>query len=225
MGMITAIKKETFQFLKDIRKHNNRDWFNLHKDKFIVAQENFTQFVQALIEEVAKFDKSVVGLDARSCIFRIYRDIRFSKDKSPYKTHFEATLLGKGKGCGIAGYYIHLEPGHTFVSGGVHMTEPEHLRAIREEISSHGKEFLKIINDKNFKGNFNIEGEKLIKVPQGFNKEDPMSDYLKYKELIIQHPFDDKTTLSSNFIKNCTKVFHAMVPFNKFVNEPVIELA
>src|ERR1051326_8450451 len=108
-----TIKKETLRFLKDLGKNNDRDWFNKNKDKFVAANENFTGFVQGVISEVSKFDRSVAGLDAKKCVFRIYRDTRFSKDKSPYKTHFGATLMGKGKGCGIAGYYFHLQPGNS----------------------------------------------------------------------------------------------------------------
>jgi len=223
--MATTIKKETIQFLKDLKKNNDREWFNANKEKFIAANDNFMQFVQGLISEVSKFDKTVTGLEAKNCVFRIYRDTRFSKDKTPYKTHFGATLLGKGTGCGIAGYYFHLEPGDSFLAGGVHMTEPQNLKAIREEISSNGKTFLKIINDKSFKDNFKIEGEKLAKVPQGFDKDDPMGDYLKYKELMIHHAVGDKEILNEDFTSNCIQVFKAMVPFNKFVNEPVIALS
>jgi uncharacterized protein (TIGR02453 family) len=219
---MAAIKKETLQFLKNLKANNDRDWFNTHKEKFMSANENFIEFVQELIEEVSKFDKTVSGLDAKKCVFRIYRDTRFSKDKSPYKTHFGATLMGKGKGCGIAGYYLHLEPGNTFLAGGVHITEPANLKTIREEISENGKTFLKIINDKNFKANFIIEGEKLVKVPQGFDKEDPMGEYLKYKELMIHHSVADKETIAGDFIKYCTKIFRLMVPFNSFVNKPVM---
>jgi uncharacterized protein (TIGR02453 family) len=216
------IKKETLQFLKDLEENNDREWFNNNKDKYISANENFVQFVQSLIDEVAKFDKSVAGLDAKNSVFRIYRDIRFSKDKSPYKTHFGATLLGKSNLCGNAGYYLHLQPGNSFLAGGVHMTEPKHLKAIREEISGNARAFLKIIGDKQFKSNFTIEGEQLTKVPQGYDKADPMGDYLKYKELMICHEVDDKKILSKDFVSYCSKIFKAMVPFNSFINKPVV---
>ena len=222
--MTATIKKETLQFLKDLKLHNDRDWFNKNKGKFISANENFIQFAQGLIDEVAKFDRSVAGLDAKNSVFRIYRDVRFSKDKSPYKTFFGATLMGKEKSCGIAGYYFHLEPGNSFLAGGVHMTEPQNLKAIREEISDNGKTFLKIVNDKNFKDNFKIEGEKLAKVPQGFDKEDPMAEFLKYKELMIHHSVKDQQILTGDFATYCSKIFKAMVPFNKFVNDPVMAL-
>jgi uncharacterized protein (TIGR02453 family) len=222
--MPTTIKKETLQFLKDLKLHNDRDWFNKNKDKFISANENFVQFTQVLIDKVAGFDRSLAGLHAKDAVFRIYRDIRFSKDKSPYKNFFGAHLKGREKGCGIAGYYFHLEPGNSFLAGGVHMTEPQNLKAIREEISDHGITFLKIINDKNFKENFKIEGEKLAKVPQGFDKEDPMADFLKYKELMIHHSLKDKQLLAGDFASYCAKIFRRMVPFNKFVNESLMAL-
>jgi len=220
--MIT-IKKETLQFLRDLKENNNREWFNNNKERYISANENFIQFVQELIDEVSKFDSSVVGVDAHNSVFRIYRDVRFSKDKSPYKAEMGAMLMGKGTGCGIAGYYLHLEPGNSLLAGGVHMSEPKDLKAIREEISSRSNEFLKIINNDNFKNNFTLKGEKLSNVPKGFNKEDPMAEYLKYKELEMHHPVDENTILSDDFVSYCANIFKAMVPFNSFVNEPVME--
>ncbi len=222
--MKATIKKETLQFLKELKKNNERGWFDKNKGRFVAANENFIQFVQALIDEVAKLDRSVSGLDAKRSVFRIYRDIRFSKDKSPYKTHFGAALMGKGKNCGIAGYYLHLEPGNAFLAGGVHMAEPQNLKAIREGISAQGNKFLKIIQDKNFRKNFTIEGEKLVKVPGGFDKEDPMGDFLKYKDLVLRHSVDDKMVLSDGFASYCSKVFKAMVPFNSFLNKSVAAL-
>jgi uncharacterized protein (TIGR02453 family) len=219
--MDRKIKTETIQFLQELTKNNNRDWFNDNKEKFVAANENFIQFIQSFIAEVTKFDKTVAGIDAKDTVFRIYRDIRFSKDKSPYKTHFAATLMGKGGGCGNAGYYFHLEPGASFLAGGLHMTDPAHLRAVREEISDNGNAFLKIINDKGFKELFKIEGEKLTKVPQGFEKEDPMAEYLKYKELVIHHQLSDKLVVSEHFLEEGAKICKAMVPFNSFLNAPL----
>jgi uncharacterized protein (TIGR02453 family) len=218
--MKSIIEKETLQFLRELKKNNERAWFNKNKDRFVAANDNFTRFVQTLIDETAKFDESAAGLDAKNSVFRIYRDIRFSKDKSPYKTHFGAVLMGKGKGC-LAGYYLHLEPGNAFLAGGVHMTEPKDMKAIRAKISAEGKKFLKIISDKNFKKTFKIEGDRLVRVPQGFDKEDPMAEFLKYKELTLLHSLDDKKILSDDFAPYCAKIFKAMVPFNFFLNESV----
>ena len=221
--MSTQLKKETIQFLKDLKKNNNRDWFNANKEKFTSANEDFTTFVQSLIDEVAGFDKSITGMDAKHTVFRIYRDTRFSKDKTPYKTHFAATLMGKDGSCGIAGYYLHLEPGNSFLAGGVHMTEPEIMRSIRQEISGEGKSFLKIINDKKFKENFKLMGEQSARIPQGFDKDDKMAEYLKYKELMIHHAIDDKDLIAPGFVNYCARVCKAMVPFNQFINRPALQ--
>jgi uncharacterized protein (TIGR02453 family) len=221
---IMTIKTDTIKFLKDLKKNNDRDWFAKNKDRYLSANEDFIEFVQSVINQVAKFDTSVAGLDAKSTVFRIYRDTRFSKDKSPYKTGFGAVLMGKGNNCGIAGYYLHLEPGKTFLAGGVHVTEPENLKAIREEISQKSKEFLKIIGDKQFRDNLTIGGEKLVNVPKGFDKEDPMADYLKFKELMLRHSVPDQKVLDKGFDAYCAKLFKTMVPFNTFVNKPVMAL-
>jgi uncharacterized protein (TIGR02453 family) len=218
------ITKETMQFLKDLRTNNNREWFTKNKDRYISANENFIQFVQVVIDTVRSFDSSVKGLDARNCVYRIYRDIRFSKDKSPYKTYLEATLMGKDKSCGIAGYHLHLEPGNTILAGGVHMSDAKQIRAIREEISGNWRAFLKIIQDEEFIHNFTIVGEKLKNVPQGFEKEDPLADFLKYKELMLHHPVDHNDITSVDFVSYCAGIYRSMVPFNKFVNRPVLAL-
>ena len=216
------IKKETFQFLKDLKKNNNREWFNDNKDKYLFANENFLHFTQSIIYEVAKFDKSVADLDAKDTVFRIYRDTRFSKDKTPYKPYFASVLMGRNTGSNAAGYYLHLEPGNSMLVGGVHAAEPKTLNLIRQEINANGKEFLKIINAKTFKDNFKLEGEKLVNVPKGFDKENPMSEYLKYKELMIIHSAEDKYLLSENAVSYCAKIFKAMLPFNSFLNSNLI---
>ncbi len=219
--MKTSIKKDTVQFLRDVRKNNDREWFNKNKARFVTAHDDFVQFVQSLIEKVASFDKSVSGLDAKDSVFRIYRDIRFSRDKSPYKTHFGAVLHGKGTQCGVAGYYVHLEPGNVFLAGGVHMPEPGHLKAIRRALSKNGTAFLKIIQEAKFRKLFTLEGERLVKVPQGFDNGDPMAEFLKYKDLFIRHSMNDKDVLSTRFATSCSNVFKAMVPFNTFLNTAI----
>lgn len=220
--MTAQIHKETLQFLRDLKKNNNRDWFNAHKEIYTTASENFISFIQSLIDEVAAFDKSIAGIEAKHTIFRIYRDTRFSKDKTPYKTHFAASLMGKDSSCGVAGYYMHFEPGATFLAGGVHMTEPDIMRSIRQEIGREGKSFLKIINDKKFKEYFTIRGEQASRVPNGFDKDDEMAEYLKYKELMIHHEVGDKEVLTPAFSQYCARIFQAMVPFNQFVNKPLL---
>ena len=220
--MKPALVPSTLQFLTQLKDNNTREWFTEHKAQFLLAKDNFHAFVQSLIGEVGKFDKSLEGVEAQKCVFRIYRDVRFSNDKTPYKTNFAATL--KGRGNGLAGYYLQVEPGATFIAGGLYGPEPAVLKAIRQEISYNGADFLMIINDKVFKKELKLEGAKLQKVPQGFDKEDPLAEFLKYKDFTVYHSFTDDAVLKEDFLLDCAKICKAMVPFNGFLNVPVLEV-
>ncbi|KFC22678.1 DUF2461 domain-containing protein [Epilithonimonas lactis] len=220
--MSTAINPETLKFLSTLEINNNREWFNENKPLYLEAKANFENVVNEIIAEVAEFDESVERLEAKNCIFRIYKDTRFSKDKTPYKTNIGASLVEKGpKTLNHAGYYIHLEKGKSFLAGGVYMTEPKNLKAIREAISSDSETFLKILNKKSFKDVLELQGTKLVKVPQGFDKENPMGDYLKFKQFTVFHPLSDKEVLDKNFVKNTVKVLKEIYPFNRFLNEAI----
>lgn len=220
--MSTAINPETLNFLSTLEINNNREWFNENKQLYLEAKANFENVVNEIIAEVAEFDESVERLEAKNCIFRIYKDTRFSKDKTPYKTNIGASLVEKGpKTLNHAGYYIHLENGKSFLAGGVYMTEPKNLKAIREAISSDGEKFMKILNKKSFKDVLELQGTQLVKVPQGFDKENPMGDYLKFKQFTVFHPLSDKEVLDKNFVKNTVKVLKEIYPFNRFLNEAI----
>jgi len=220
--MSTAVNKETLNFLSTLEINNNREWFNENKQLYLDAKANVETVVNQIISEVAKFDSSVERLEAKNCIFRIYKDTRFSKDKTPYKTNLGASLVEKGpKTLNHAGYYIHFEHGKSFLAGGVYMTEPKNLKAIREAISSDGETFLKILNKKSFKDMLELQGTKLVKVPQGFDKEDPMGDYLKFKQFTVFHPLSDADVLDKDFVKNTVKVLKEIHPFNLFLNEAI----
>jgi uncharacterized protein (TIGR02453 family) len=220
---MAGVSKGTFEFLKDLKKHNDRDWFNKNKKRYEEASADWQGFVGELIEGISSFDKNVAKakLQPKECVFRIYRDVRFSKDKSPYKTNLAAKFMTDRGNWAAPGYYIHLTPEKTFLAGGVHMCEPKQLQAVREEISLNPDKFKKIINDKTFKQYFKIEGEKLQKIPKGFAKEDPMAEYLKYKELVMMHYPAQKDILSPKFSDYCIKIFKTMVPFNAFMQKPI----
>jgi len=220
--MKNLIHPETLNFLSTLEINNNREWFNENKQLYLQAKENVENVVNEIISGVSEFDKSVERLEAKNCIFRIYKDTRFSKDKTPYKTNIGASLVEKGpKTLNHAGYYVHLEPGKSFLAGGVYMTEPKNLKAIREKISSEGKDFLKILNKKSFKDHLELRGDRLVKVPQGFDKENPMGDYLKFKQFTVFHPLSDEAVLDENFVKNTVKVFKEIYPFNQFLNDAI----
>ena len=221
--MKTSIDSSTLQFLKTLLKNNNRNWFTENKNLYIEAQKDVLLFVENLIEEMSKFEEEILKIDAKKSLFRIYRDVRFSKDKSPYKTNFGAGL-GMGKGTRITGYYLHIEPGKSFLAGGVYQPEPSVLKEIRKEISMSGNEFLKILEQKDFRNHFrglSVEN-KLQRVPAGFEKDDPMSEYLKLKNFIVVHPISDASLLKENAAKDFAKIFESIKPLNDFLESPFL---
>lgn len=218
---MNSINPETLTFLKNLTVNNNREWFNENKAAYTEAQENVITFLDGLIKEMSGFDEELGKIDGKKSLFRIYRDTRFSKDKSPYKTNFGASL-GMGKGSQKGGYYLHLEPGKSFLAGGIYMPESSVLKEVRKEISLYSDDFLKIINQKEFKKHFPEldQDDKLKKIPQGFEKEDPMGEYLKLKNFIVIYYLKDEEILDKKAIKNITKIFKLMKPFNDFLNAP-----
>ncbi|SDQ11683.1 TIGR02453 family protein [Chryseobacterium soldanellicola] len=221
--MPATISPKTFEFLNKLTVNNNREWFNENKNLYTESQENVIFFLEALLNEMSEFDEELRKIDAKKALFRIYRDTRFSKDKIPYKTNFGASL-GMGKGSQKGGYYLHLEPGKSFLAGGIYMPESSVLKEVRKEISLYGNDFLKIINNKDFKKYFPEldQDDKLKKVPQGFEKEDPMAEYLKLKSFIVVYNVKDEEILDNNAAKNLTKIFKLMKPFNDFLNAPFL---
>ncbi len=217
------MKKDTLQFLRNLAKNNNREWFNENKSLYLEAQADVTGFVENLIEKIGEFDEEIGKMDAKKSLFRIYRDTRFSKDKSPYKANFGASL-GIGKGNKISGYYLHIEPGKSFLAGGVYMPEPSVLKEIRKEISMNGKEFSDILEQKDFRNNFrglSVEN-KLQKVPQGFEKEDPMAEYLKLKHFVVSHPISDEELLNPKAADHFTKIYKSIKSLNDFLEAPFL---
>ena len=213
------MQSTTLKFLQQLTKNNNREWFNENKTKYQEAQQDVVSFVEKLIEEMATFDEEVGKVEAKKSLFRIYRDTRFSKDKSPYKTNFGASL-GMGKGSQKAGYYLHIEPGKSFLGGGIYMPESSVLKAIRKEISAFGDEFKAILEKDDFRNYFrglSVE-DKLKNVPQGFEKDDKMAEFLKLKHFIVTHPISDEQLLSENAPKEIAKVYYAMKPLVDFLN-------
>ncbi|KPH12859.1 DUF2461 domain-containing protein [Chryseobacterium sp. ERMR1:04] len=219
--MSATISTKTFDFLKKLTKNNNREWFNENKNLYTESQGNMIAFLEDLINEMGEFDQDLAKLDAKKALFRIYRDTRFSKDKIPYKTNFGASL-GMGKGSQKGGYYLHTEPGKSFLAGGIYMPESSVLKDVRKEISLYGDDFLKIINNKDFKKYFPEldQADKLKKVPQGFEKEDPMGELLKLKSFIVVYNLKDEEVLDKSAVKNMTEIFKVMKPFNDFLNTP-----
>lgn len=217
-----TISKQAFQFLKDLKSNNDRDWFNANKARYEQAKGEFEEFIDALIARIAEFDGSIMHHRAKDCVFRIYRDVRFSKDKSPYKTHFGAHISAAVKKSEIhsrAGYYIHLEPGASMLAGGAYLPKGPWLKAIRQEIEYNAAEFKNILADANFKKYFGtMEGEKLKTTPQGYAADHPEIEFLKHKSFLATHNCIDKDVFAANFLDHSANVFKALFPFDQFLN-------
>lgn len=214
------ISPKTYQFLKELEQNNNRPWFQANKNRYEEARANFEEFISKLILEIARFDPPIGDLEAKKSVFRIYRDTRFSNDKRPYKTNFGAHLVAyESKVHDRAGYYIHLQPGNTFLAGGAYLPPGPWIKAIRNAIDQKGKEFQKILTHPDFKKYFReIEGEKLKTTPRDYPADHPFIKLLRYKSFIAAHQLKDKDAMQEDFLKNAAKVFKALKPFDDFLN-------
>jgi uncharacterized protein (TIGR02453 family) len=213
------IEKTTLDFLKKLKKNNKKEWFDKNRSSYDVAKENIETYIQDVLVKMAKFEPAVSSLVARKCMFRINRDIRFSNDKSPYKTNFGASINPGGKMSGSPGYYIHLEPGHSFLAGGIYMPEAPILAAVRQEIDYDLKGFNAILNNKNFKktfGGLSAEGS-LVRPPKGYEESNPAIVHLKNKHFIVVQNLPDTVVLSKNLLKTTISTFETMAPFIGFL--------
>jgi len=209
-------------FLDDLRKNNNREWFNSHKDRYLQAKSYFGETVEFLIKEVAKFDKSFIPTEPKDYIFRIYRDTRFSKNKAPYKEQFGAFIANGGRKSGFAGYYFHLEADNTMAAGGIYCPDSKVLKSVRTEVLYHSKEFKKLLNDSKFTKRFGgLADIKLKRPPKGFPKDHPEIELAKYKSYIYSQPFTNKQVMSDEFIRDVVDSFRAMKDITGFINNAI----
>lgn len=222
--MSTIILPETFQFLNLLKRNNNREWFNEHKQLYINAHENVIDFVDDIIVGLAEIDPEIGKTNAKKALYRIYRDTRFSHNKDPYKTNFGASL-GMSKGNNKAGLYIHIEPNQSFIGGGIYQPESSVLRKIRQEISVFPNEFQSIIENPNFKNYFGklSEESKLVKIPNGFDKEHPLAEYLKLKSLLAIHNLENAQLSTQNSTSQIVKTLQHLQPFIHFINTAIEE--
>ncbi|QQS40335.1 MAG: DUF2461 domain-containing protein [Acidobacteriota bacterium] len=212
--------EKSLKFLAKLKKNNDRDWFNANKKEYEAAREEFTGLVEKLIAGVAACDPDVIGTAPKDCLFRIYRDVRFSADKSPYKTAFGAYIAPGGRKSMNPGYYIHIEPKASFVAGGMHRPEAKDLLAVRNVIAADPKALEKIEKSAAFRKYFDkIDShEKLKTAPKGFEKDHPAIDYLKLKGYTVSHEFKkDSEVKDPKFAVNAVRVFKAMNPLIEFL--------
>ncbi len=217
------LQLSTLKFLKDLQKNNNRPWFEAHRKQYELAKEDFLLLTEKLITGIGAFDKPIALLKAKECTFRINRDVRFSKNKSPYKNNIAGYFNRNGKKGNGAGYYLHIEPGKSFAAGGIWMPEPKDLIKIRQEIDYSFDDWKKIISNQSFKKTFaeGIKGEALVRPPKGYEEDNPAIQYLKQKSFIVSKPFTDTEVQSKTFVKEVANTFKAMKPMLDFLNAAV----
>lgn len=218
---------DIFYFLRELRENNNREWFNANKERFVTLKESFEPFVGELIEKIAMFDTEVKGLSVKDCVYRIYRDTRFSPDKTPYKTHFAAYICApNGRNSKRSGYYVHLEPGGSLFGGGLYCPEPALLKRVRQDIYDNVDEFKAILNEPEFKKEYTgLDGaDKLKKVPVPFPSDFPDGDLLKYKHYDVVCRKPDSFFEGKDVEERIVAVLRKLYRFNHFLNYTVDEM-
>lgn len=222
------LQPQTLQFLRQLKKHNDRSWFEANRKNYEAAKQDFLQLVTAIIKQLATIDSDVVQLNAKDCLFRINRDIRFSKDKSPYKTNFGASFSKGGKKSIFAGYYLHVEPdGESFVGGGLWMPEAKEIKQVRQEIDYCWEEFENLVKSKPFTKQYkDLERSKefiLSREPKGFSKDNPAIEYIKLKSWVATAALSDQQLTDKNLLKEIITAFTILQPLIKFINRSMQE--
>jgi uncharacterized protein (TIGR02453 family) len=219
--------EQSLSFLSQLKENNDKEWFHDNKALYDSAKKEFETFVSNLISEVNQIDPTVGMPNAKDCIFRIFRDLRFSNDKTPYKTNFGAYMVRGGtRNSEYGGYYFHLQPGSSALAGGIWMPQPDVLKAVRNDIFHLSDEFLGILSAAEFKKHFGeLDEEYMLKTaPKDFPKDWPHVKLLKYKSYTMSKPLSDDLILSGNLIDEVQKGFMAMKPLNVFLNQIIEDL-
>lgn len=212
-----SIQSSHFEFLKLLKKNNNRDWFNAHKERYLDELNAIEKFADALLLEMNKHDV-IETANGKKSLHRIYRDVRFSKDKIPYNTHWGGGFKRSGK-TRRGSYYFHLSPGNSFIAGGFWGPEPADLKRIRDEFSYDAASFRKILKNKSFVTHFGtLLGEQIKTTPKGFDANDEAIDLLRYKQFLVKKKFTDKEVMAPDFFKKANEIYKAMRPFLDYMS-------
>lgn len=216
------LSQETLQFLEDLKANNNRDWFLENKKRYEIVKKDYHKMVSDFLDAMKPLDPALELLEVKNCTFRINRDIRFSKDKTPYKTHMGVWLSSGSKGQNRAGYYVHIEKGGSFIAGGFYAPESEDLKKVRKEIAFFHEDLEEILAEKNFKktfGDFDRNERSLLKnPPRGYEKEHPAIELLKLKSFEASQKFDISEVLEKDFVSKMSKRLIVLKPLNEFIN-------
>lgn len=208
------------EFLKGLSSHNNKEWMEANKEEYNQAKATFIELVSTLLENLKQFDPGIAALTPKDCIFRINRDVRFSKNKAPYKNNFGASISEGGKKSENAGYYLHIQPDNeSFIGGGLYMPSGESLKKIRQEIDYNAPELLKVVSEKDFKKTFGtIQGEKLARAPKGYSPDHPNIEFLKLKSYVVLQKLSDEEIRPKDLVANLTDKCRTMQPLLDYLN-------
>ncbi|NRF38797.1 DUF2461 domain-containing protein [Pedobacter foliorum] len=219
------IKPETLVFITDVAQNNNREWFAENKNRYETAKADVLAFIDQLIPKLAAIDPEFsIDTPAKKCLLRIYRDVRFSKNKDPYKNNFGISFNIKGSDIHGPGYYLHIQPGECFLGAGFWMPEASVLKSVREEIDYNTSEFLSIIEAKSFKNIFSLsEEDKLKKAPKGYETDHPQIELLKLKSFIAICPLKDDEFLKPEIVDKLKTAFESVYPFILFLRNAVAQ--
>ncbi len=217
------LHKDTLIFLTELKENNHKIWFDENRKRYEAIRKEWVCFIGKLIEAIGEFDEEVVGIEPAKTLFRINRDIRFSKDKSPYKINIGAHIAGRNsKEVGQVGYYLHIEPGGSFLGGGIYIPEPETLKKIRNYIDTEGEDLMKVTTDPLFVKIFGqLKGDKLKSTPKGYPKEHIFSDFLSMKDWYVLHLLPEKTLFSDALLSYTKDIFMAQYPLIQFLRKAI----
>jgi uncharacterized protein (TIGR02453 family) len=216
------LTKESLQFLDDLKANNNRDWFQDNKKRYEIFKKDYHQLVSDFLDTMKPLDPSLELLQVKDCTFRINRDIRFSKDKSPYKAHLGVWLSSGAKGANRSGYYVHIEKGASFIAGGFYSPDSEELKKVRKEIAFFYDDLEEILKERNFKKEFGSldinENNSLKSMPRGYEKDHPAIEFLKLKSFTVSQKYDISEVTKKDFVVKMSQKLITLKPFNEFIN-------
>lgn len=220
------LHKETLQFLSDLSQNNNREWFTENKKRYEKFKTDYYNLTAEFLAEMKLLDPSLALLEVKNCVFRINRDIRFSKDKTPYKNHMGIWMSAGAKNANLAGYYVHLGHEESFIAGGFHTPEAAELKKIRKEIAFFYDDLEEIVNEKSFQTLFGgldrNENNSLKNAPKDYEKDHPAIEFLKLKNFTATHIFDIKEATKSDFVKQTVEKLIVLKPLNDFINRALL---
>jgi uncharacterized protein (TIGR02453 family) len=221
------LRSSTLAFLKNLEKNNDKSWFDANRSGYEFAKSDYEAFINALLDSLSQSDDSIASLTAKSCMFRINRDVRFSKNKQPYKNNFGASMNKGGKKSLLAGYYFHLEPGASFVGGGLWMPLGPELAKVRQEIDYCFDEFKKIVSNPAFRKHFGTMYDgadaTLKRLPKGYEAGNPAEEFLKLKSFIAMKPLTDEDVQSPGLLKASVQALQALQPILHFINRALAD--